>query len=65
MPINYKDDLQMLFDCAQRKSKLTTWERNFIESLQIQTKKGFHITGAQGELLDEIWVRVMKLPTTK
>lgn len=53
------DDHQlMLIDCINRESKLTDWERTFIDSLDDQMAKGHRLSEKQAERLDEIWERV-------
>ncbi len=49
---------QMVTDCVNRESKLTDWERTFIDSLADQMAKGRRLSEKQAERLDEIWERV-------
>ena len=47
----------MIVDCEKRESKLTDWQREFIDSIskQIATRP---LSVGQSEKLDEIWDRV-------
>lgn len=49
---------QMVADCVQRESKLSDWERNFIDSLERQLADGRSLTSNQAEALDAIWEKV-------
>lgn len=49
---------RMLRDCEKRESRLTTWEREFIDSLQHRLARGGSLTPKQCETLDKIWERV-------
>lgn len=49
---------QMVQDCENRESKLTDWERSFIDSIGDQLSKGQRLSEKQAERLDEIWERV-------
>lgn len=49
---------QMVSDCENRESKLTDWERTFIDSLSDQIANGRRLSEKQAERLDEIWERV-------
>lgn len=48
----------MLDDIEQRESKLSDWERGFVESINEQLGRGGSLTGPQDEKLTEIWERV-------
>lgn len=52
------DHQQMVQDCENRDSKLTDWERGFIDSLGAQLAKGHRLSEKQAERLDDIWERV-------
>lgn len=54
----HDEHIQMVEDCEQRESKLTDWERSFIDSLSKQLADGRRLTEKQAEQLDEIWERV-------
>lgn len=49
---------QMVQDCENRESKLTDWERGFIDGLGKQLADGHRLTDKQAERLDEIWERI-------
>lgn len=45
----------MIDDCETRESRLTEWERSFIESLRAQMENGRRPTTRQIETLDNVW----------
>ena len=49
---------QMVTDCENRESKLTDWEREFIDSLGDQLSAGRRLSEKQVEALDKIWERI-------
>jgi hypothetical protein len=49
---------QMIKDCQQRESKLSDWERTFIDSVEDRLAKGQGLTPNQVARLDEIWEKV-------
>lgn len=49
---------QMIEDCENRESKLSDWERSFIDSISKQMADGRTLTEKQAERLDAIWERV-------
>lgn len=49
---------QMVQDCENRESKLTDWERGFIDSISKQLAEGRRLSEKQAERMDEIWERV-------
>lgn len=49
---------QMVKDCENRESKLTDWERGFIDSISKQLVEGRRLSEKQAAHLDEIWERV-------
>lgn len=49
---------QMIADCEARESKLSEWERNFIDSLNQWLGADRSLTTKQMETLDNIWERV-------
>jgi hypothetical protein len=49
---------QMLADCEKRESKLSDWERTFVDSLGQQLARGRTPTPKQTATLDAIWERV-------
>jgi hypothetical protein len=49
---------QMVTDCENRESKLTDWERSFIDSIGKQLSEGRRLSDKQAERLEAIWERV-------
>lgn len=54
----FDEHVTMVDDCEKRESKLSDWEREFIDSLSHQLAKGRALSERQAERLDEIWNRV-------
>lgn len=54
--IDLDEAIQMLSDCEARESKLTDWERGFIQSIAERIEHG--ITQKQYETLEKIWERI-------
>lgn len=54
----HDEHLQMVEDCENRESKLTDWERTFIDSIRAQLEADRPLSGKQRETLDSIWERV-------
>lgn len=54
----FDEHATMVADCEKRESKLTDWERSFIDSLNQQMAKGRALSEKQAETLDRIWERV-------
>lgn len=52
------EHLTMVEDCENRESKLTDWERGFIDSLRTQLERGRTLSEKQADRLDAIWERV-------
>ena len=52
------EHLIMVEDCEKRESKLSDWERGFIDSIKNQLQAGHALTARQAETLDAIWERV-------
>lgn len=52
------DILAMIQDCENRESKLTDWERSFIDSISTRLGNDNRLTTKQEELLEQIWERV-------
>jgi hypothetical protein len=52
------EHLTMVEDCEKRESKLSDWERGFIDSLRAQLDSDRALTPKQAEILDSIWDRV-------
>lgn len=52
------DELKlMIHDCEQRESRLTEWERTFIDSINDQLGRGRSLTPKQADTLEAIWDR--------
>jgi len=49
---------QMIADCEARESKLSDWERGFIDSISEQLARGKSLTDKQDEILTKVWERV-------
>ena len=46
---------QMIDDCEARESRLSDWERSFVDSISEQIAQGISLTPRQAETLDRIW----------
>jgi hypothetical protein len=59
---NLKDQLEerlrMVEDCEKRESRLTDWERTFIDSIRHQLESATVLSTKQSIRLDDIWERV-------
>lgn len=51
------DPLQLIADCEARESRLSDWERGFIDSIRHQLEQGRTLTRKQADTLDDIWER--------
>jgi hypothetical protein len=49
---------RMIEDCEARDSRLTDWERTFIDSVQRQLEGERPLSQKQRGILDEVWERV-------
>jgi hypothetical protein len=49
--------LKMLDDCEKRESRLTDWERGFVDSLRSQIECDRRPSAKQVETLDNVWER--------
>lgn len=47
--------LTQIDDCEKRESRLTDWERNFVDSRRRQIEAGHRLTPKQTETLDSVW----------
>ena len=54
----HDEHLTMVADCENRESKLTDWERSFVDSLRVQLERSRPLSQKQIDALDEIWERV-------
>lgn len=55
---DHDEHQQMVTDCENRESKLTDWERSFIDSISRQLADGHRLSEKQAERLESIWERV-------
>ncbi len=47
--------MTLIADCETRESRLTDWERKFVDSLRSQIENGRTPNRTQIETLDEVW----------
>ena len=47
--------VQLLDDCEARESRLSDWERGFIESIRCRIDNGIRLTPKQIETLSNVW----------
>lgn len=50
--------VQMVQDCMERESRLSDWERGFLDSIEKQLAEGRSLTPKQDERLSSIWEKV-------
>jgi hypothetical protein len=55
----HEDHQQMVKDCEDRESKLTDWERGFIDSIGRQLAQGRALSEKHAERLEAIWLDVI------
>ncbi|NNM65942.1 MAG: hypothetical protein HKL99_15285 [Burkholderiales bacterium] len=56
---HWTDEYMVLVrDCELRESRLTEWERGFVESIRTRLDAGAGLTMKQTETLDGIWERI-------
>ena len=55
-----EDHEAMINDCADHESRLTTWEFDFIGSLQDRLGAERELSERQAEVLEKIWNKVTK-----
>lgn len=51
------EHLQQIEDCEARESRLTDWDRGFIDSIKAHLTGGGSLSEKQAAKLDEIWER--------
>lgn len=49
--------LQLIEDCEARESRLSDWDRQFLDSIKNQLADGRPLSRKQTDKLDEIWER--------
>lgn len=52
------EHLQMIADCEARDSRLSNWERGFIDSISHLVESGVRLTEKQAQTLETIWEQV-------
>ena len=52
------DTEQLIEDCENRESRLTDWERSFLDSIKRQIENGRSLSVKQSDMLNTIWERV-------
>ena len=52
--------LQQITDCENRESRLSDWDRTFLDSIKRRLEQGIALTTKQIEKLDEVWERATK-----
>lgn len=57
MPDWTSEYTQLIEDCEKRESRLSEWDREFIDSIKKRLANGAQLTPKQIEKLDEIWER--------
>jgi hypothetical protein len=51
------DFQQLIDDCVARESRLSEWDRDFIDSIERRLAAGLSLSPKQSDKLDEIWER--------
>lgn len=51
------EHLQLIEDCEARESRLSDWDRQFLDSVKRQLEGGGSLTEKQSDKLGEIWER--------
>lgn len=49
------EHMTMVEDCEARESRLSDWERQFIDSIKSQLSDGKSLSQKQSDRLDEVW----------
>lgn len=52
--------LTLIDDCEARESRLTNWQRGFLDSIREQLRRDRPLSLRQSEKLDEIWEQATK-----
>jgi hypothetical protein len=50
-----EEQLQMVADCEARESRLSDWERGFVDSIGKWLRDGTGLTKKQADTLNDIW----------
>lgn len=51
------EHMTMVEDCEKRESRLSDWDRGFIDSISKQLGDGRSLTKKQADALDDVWER--------
>jgi len=49
------EQMTLVEDCEARESRLSDWERQFIDSIKSQLTNGLSLSQKQSDHLDEVW----------
>ena len=52
------ESMALIEDCEKRESKLSDWERKFVDSVRAKLEKDWPLTERQTETLEAIWERI-------
>lgn len=55
--MDMSEALTLVEDCIRRESRLSDWERSFVDSISDQLARGRSLTAKQIETLEEVWER--------
>lgn len=55
--IDMSEAMTLVDDCIERESRLSDWERSFVDSIADQLGRGRSLTVKQIETLEEVWER--------
>jgi len=55
---NMEEIQTLIKDCENRESRLSDWERSFIDSISHQIARGNGLTTKQEQTLNDIWDKV-------
>jgi hypothetical protein len=55
------DDDEKIHQCLQHGMRLTAWEADFLEDIEVYLIEHEQLTEAQSEKLDEIWRKIDQL----
>jgi hypothetical protein len=49
---------QLISDCEKRESKMSDWEREFIDSVATRLRRGDSLTIRQCQIIEQIWEKI-------
>lgn len=55
--IDMSEAMTLVDDCIERESRLSDWERSFVDSIADQLGRGRSLTVKQIETLEKVWER--------